>query len=182
MSKPAVFRLDDFVVAEGQTDVPICIPKSPFRIHPDKNRTAGPVYLSRAGDEWWLVHPDVLDTYRVPRLWQAELFQGIWPDGRTFILPLTYPRPNCGGWFDTLQQAIQLARTQWITIESDSDQGCYLITPAKKAGGAIEWPECDFADVVEVAFDGHIILTPQEAMARLARNKGKRPVREEFVE
>ena len=42
-------------------NVPIWIPGKPFRIHPDRERMWSDVYLSRAGDQWWLVDAEVVD-------------------------------------------------------------------------------------------------------------------------
>lgn len=169
----------------SSANVPICIPTSRFRIHPDRERTISDVYLSRAGDEWWLIDADVVEGghVRIPKLWRADLYEGVWANGRSFVLPVTFPVE--GGnmdWYDTLTYAVSLARKQWMTVTADKNQGCFRVMPEKKRmPEPQEWPECEFAELVEFAFYGRIILTAEDAIAKLPK-KPRREVSEEFDE
>lgn len=172
MANPHEFCLDDFAVdASSQMHIPVCIPhKTLFRIHPDIERTST-VFLSRAGDEWWLIHPKVVERYRVPRLWQADLYEGIQDNGTSFVLPVTHPLPGCEGWHDTLTRAAQLARKHWVNIESNKEQACYNVHPdGKKWRSVPEWPDGTFAEIVEFSFLDRIITTYEDAKARLPRS------------
>jgi len=184
MTATTKFNVEDFLVKdEGQTEVPIWIPQGLFRINPDPERMIGPVYLSRAGDQWRLVSSEVVGSYRVPSLWQAELYEGVLPDGTVFVLPATYPKPGGEEWFNSLQQAIGLARTQWIAIQADHTLKCYEVLPAvKKKPLPPEWFECEFAEVVEVAFTDRIVRTRQDAEKCFPKKQAKRVFREEFEE
>ena len=180
MLKPHEFNLDDFSIdASSQIHLPVCIPHNiPFRTHPDSERTTT-VFLSRAGDEWWLIHPKVVERYRIPRLWQADLYEGVQENGTSFVLPVTYPLPGCETWYESLSNVVQLARKQWVSIESDKEQACYNLLPSKKKWQALPaWLEATFAEVVEFAFLDRIITTGDEAKARLPKTSKRRNVEE----
>ncbi|MDF1481085.1 hypothetical protein [Extensimonas sp. H3M7-6] len=143
------FSLDQFALEDGdQIPVPVAIPHNkPFRIHPDVERTKS-VYLSRAGDEWWLIARDVVAKYRVPRLWQADLYQGIYENGNTFILPVTHPLMGYETWYSSLSRAVKLDRKDWISIESDREQARYNIHSNKKRWITTpEWPDDSLSGV-----------------------------------
>lgn len=183
MRNTTAFSLDQFALDDtSQIQVPVAIPHNkPFRIHPDPDRTVT-VYSSRAGDEWWLVHPDVVAKYRVPRLWQADLYQGVHENGSTFVLPVTHPLTGFETWYSSLSRAVKLARKDWISIESDRDQACYNIHAAKKNWAAApDWSDDSFSDVIELAFFDRIISTVAEARSRLP-HKAKRRIEETFDE
>ena len=184
MAAKTRFNVDDFLVKdEGQTEVPVWIPRGLFRINPDPDHMIGPVYLSRVDDHWQLVSSEVVSNFRVPFLWQAELYEGILPDGTIFVLPLTYPKPGCEDWFNSLQQAIGLARTQWIAIQADKKQKFYEVLPvAKNKLAQPEWFDCEFADVLEVAFFDRMVRTQQDAEKYFQKKSVRRVLREEFDE
>ena len=184
MADQNAFDLSRFLADEDRPiEIKVFVPKGVFRIHPNEDRMAGPVYMSYAGNEWRLVGRDVVNSYRVPYLWQAELYEGTLPDGTTFILPLTYPKPGCEGWFNTLQQAISLARTQWVSIEADREEMCYVITPdGKKMQKPLEWMDCGIADLVGAAFFDRMVLTVKEAEKCFPKKQPRRIHQEEFEE
>ena len=186
MAKSELLDLRRFV-ARGydNTSAPVCIPTSRFRIHPDRKRCMQDVYLSRAGDEWWLIDADVVEKshLRIPKLWRADIFEGIWPNGRSFVLPVTFP-VDCShmDWYDSLSYAVKLARKQWVTVASDKENGRFDVTPEKKAWPEPgEWPKCEFAELVELAFFDHIILSREDAIAKMPL-KTRRIVSEDFSE
>jgi hypothetical protein len=169
MNESYMFNLSDFLVnAASQTTVPVQVPLSGrFRVNPAKDRLAGPFKLVFFDHEWWLIHPDVASQHRFPNLWCAELYEAIYEDGRTFVIPVTHPLSGREGWYETLNQAIQLARKQWVSIESDRTQDCYLIYPQGKTRlGAPSWLEGDFSDLVDLAFTDRTITTLAQARAK----------------
>lgn len=181
MSETCVFELEAFRAEEGQIDVPVCTPTGPFRVRPGKDRGFGPVYLSRYDEQWWLVSKDVVDRFRVPNLWKADLYEAVRADGTYFVLPLTHPRPGCVDWYDTLLEAIQRARKEWIISESDRELRRYHIrTETRKKLSAPEWLDCDFTELVEVAFTGRIVRTVKDAERCFGRRTSRRDLSEEF--
>jgi hypothetical protein len=183
MVKPRPFNLADFAIdPTSQIHLPVCIPHNmPFRIHPDAERTAT-VFLSRAGDEWWLLHPKVVERYRAPRLWQADLYEGVQENGMSFVLPVTYPLPGYEGWYESLSHAVQLARKRWVSIESDREQGRYNMVPgaSKVLSIPAQWLDGEFSEIVEVAFLDRIISSVEEAKVRLPKTSKRKT--EEVIE
>lgn len=182
MNNPLLFNLEDFLVNDtSQASVAVQVPHGGwFRVHPEKDRLPGPFHLAFSEKEWWLIHPDVISQYRISNLWRAELYEGIYEDGRTFVIPVTHPLPGKEDWYETLNHAVSLARNQWVSIESDREQDCYLIHPQAKTKKLIpNWPECDFSDLVELAFTDRIITTCQQAQAKWPKRL-KRVIHESF--
>lgn len=182
MSERPSFSLSDYVVDTDEVAIPVCIAKQPFRIHPSKKRSAGPLLLARPDQrDWWLVHPDIAQRYQIPHLWTADLYQGIWADGGSFLMPVTHPRAGGPtGWYDTLTEAVTLARTQWVTVKADHDNECYIVAEAKSSWRAApDWPDWTFADMVEYAFADRVIATKADVKGRFAPKGGRRVVHEE---
>lgn len=166
------FLLDDFLAHSHQSPAIVQVPHGGwFRVHPDKERLVGPFFVARSDDQWWLVHPDVVPEVRISGLWRADLFEAMYEDGRTIIIPLTYPMLGKEGWYDSLQEAIKVSRKQWVSIESDRDQGSYDVhTEPKKKRTEPDWLGCDFGELVESAFAGRIISTLEQARKKWPRS------------
>lgn len=183
MSNPPVFSLDDYVANAHQTAATVQIPHGGwFRVHPDKERVAGPFFVARYEEQWWLVHPDVIASgIRISVLWRADLYEAMYEDGRVIVIPVTYPLPGKEGWFNTLTEAVKQARKQWVSIESDRDQGCYQVhTEPKKKRADADWLGCDFGDLVEHAFADRIITTCEQARKKWPQFSSKRTVTEAY--
>lgn len=183
MRDPAVFSLSDYVAHAHQTAISVQVPHGGwFRVHPDKERLAGPFFVARSDEQWWLIHPEVVAEVRISGLWRADLYEAMYEDGRIFIIPVTYPLPGKEGWFETLSEAVKLARKQWVTIESDRDQFCYQVyTEPKKKRAEPDWLGCDFGDLVESAFADRIVTTCDQARKKWPRS-AKRSISESFEE
>ena len=166
-------------------NVPIWIPGKPFRIHPDRERMWSDVYLSRAGDQWWLIDAEVVEDGQVhiPKLWRGDLYEGVLASGKSFVLPVTFPLDGIHmDWHESLTYAASLGRKEWVTAVSDKSKGCFIVTPEKqKLPEPDGWLDCEFGEVIEFAFGDHIILSKEDAIAKLPR-KSRRTVREEEFE
>lgn len=175
------FRLGNFELSDEDCDqdsVPVMIPRSPFRIHPDKSRTSR-VILSRFDRRhWWLVDKAVARSCRVPRRWVSTLHHACLEDGTNFILPLTEPREGYEGWFQSLKQAIALARKQWVVAEPDADERTYNIKPHNNGWAGPRWLAGDWSDYVELAFYDHTITSHQQAKS-LFQSRCRHPIEED---
>jgi hypothetical protein len=164
------FKLTEFAAHDDHLveEVKVCIPQTAFRIHPEKSHMMGLVILKRFEDNWYLVHPQVAKTFQMPHLWRAALYEGVKSNGASFVLPLTNARPGRENRYDSLKEAINDARRQWIRVESDHDQDTWAAIPqASKQLAAVRptWFEGGFSALIELAFRGRIIRTVDEAMA-----------------
>jgi len=178
MRKPTTFTLQDYELGDDeilQDDIPVFVPQNPFRIHPDRSRTSR-VLLSRYDDQrWWLINKNIAKAYRVPKLWRAKLYHATLEDGMNFLLPITEPKSPGSGWYESLNQAVDLGRKQWV--RAISDDGRYrLETPS--LWHEPRWIEGDWPDFMEVAFQQLRIDTDQQA-GELFRPRAKSIITEE---
>jgi hypothetical protein len=184
MNKPSrAFDLSLFTASAFRQapEIQVCMPKTAFRIHPDHERTASGIYLSHLDGKWWIVAADVVEEEGIefPNLWRADLYEGLKRNGQRFVLPVTLPMQiNKTDWHDTLTQAARLARKKWITVESDKPRGRFDVTSRQLiTEEADDWADDEFANVLEQAFEGRIIYTRNDALAKL-----KKPPRRENIE
>jgi hypothetical protein len=183
MNSAPAFDLADFELSEGdchQDSIPVMIPRSPFKTHPDPNRVSK-VILSRFDKRhWWLVNKEVARTVPVPRPWVSILHHAVLQDGTNFILPLTLPRDRNGyeDWYNTLKKAIGMARKQWVTVEPDSDSRSYRILADNNSWVKPSWMAGDWQDFVEVGFYDRTITIPEQAEILFQRHS-RQPIEEE---
>lgn len=164
-------------------DIMVCIPKGLFSIHRDKNRSVHGVYLSRAKDQWWLVDARVVERegLRIPKLWRANLFEGMMEVGTRFILPVTYLA--CGNptsWSQSWDEIIPQARRRWVEAQADKGQAFFDITQdSKHPAGGLNWPDDDFEMQVHRAFHGRIISARADAIDKLQIKSCREVIEEE---
>lgn len=178
MRNATTFDLADYELEDSellQDDILVFVPKNPFRIHPDKCRTSR-VLLSRHDERrWWLVRKAIARSYRVSNMWRAHLYHAVLEDGTNFLLPVTEPRSDGTDWYDSLNQAVELGRKQWV--KAISEKGIYRIeTPNIRREP--QWMEGDWRDFMEVAFQHLRIDTDQQA-GELFRPRAKSIITEE---
>lgn len=160
----------------------VCIPKDCFSIHPDIERQLPNVYLSHTNDKWWLIAADVIEQegVRIPKLWRANLFEGMTQEGQRFILPITFLL-NGGqtSWSESWEAIIAKARHRWIKVKADKEQECFDITQQRKhQASGIDWPDDDFADLIHQAFRGRMITSSDAAIAKLQRTSCREAIEE----
>ena len=176
------FDLDEFSAQGDEVllEIPVCIPKTAFRIHPQRNRMLKAVFLKRYDDNWYLIHPEVARSGQLTGLWKAALYEGVKSNGATFVLPLTHARPGREERYDSMKEAIDGARQGWVVVESVADQDCWIITPQssrKIQSQEPKWFDSEFSELIEIAFRGRIIRTQQQASAQF-RKTSRREISE----
>ena len=153
------------------TDLPginTYFPWGRFRIHPDPSHAALKVQLSRVGDDWWLVQPDLPYQVGVPNRREADLYEGQMKDGSIFVLVMPYQDGVESEMRATARQAVELARSQWVSVEwAPGGPGVRLI-PEPSRQDICTWPNRDFVDTVALAFQGRMIFTPLDVVVRLS--------------
>lgn len=178
MRNAPAFDLADYALEDSellQDDILVFVPKNPFRIHPDKSRTSR-VLLSRHDERrWWLVSKAIARSYRVTNLWRAKLYHAVLEDGTNFLIPVTEPRSSGMDWHDSLSQAVELGRKQWV--KAISENGCYRIeTPNIRREP--QWMEGEWPDFMEVAFQ-HLRIDNDQHASGLFRPRAKSIITEE---
>lgn len=177
------FDLNEFAAHgdEIRQDVSVCIPKTPFQIHPNRSRMMKSVVLKHYENQWFLIHPDVAREGRLSGLWRAALYEGVKSNGVSFVLPLTIARAGREERYDSLKETIREARHGWVLVQSDIDQDSWVTTPQNsKKMQALEpqWFDGEFSTLIEIAFSGRIITTLKEA-SEIFRKSSKREITED---
>ncbi len=120
-----------------------------------------------------LRHPSSGELYLVvgqlwPRL--AGRFAMVCPrlcanhNGEMFVWPVPTPTPGQGGaapWRETAGVLASLAEIRWCRVVADESAKQYVVSTLRddEAPPLPVWPECDFLDVLQVAFDGRIVAS-----------------------
>ena len=165
------FLLDDDDLPHIQKSIiPVCLPKTAFRIHPDTERVAT-VLLHLIDNRWHLVNPNAVKNFTVTGLWKAELYEGIDKEGNTFIMPSTV-----GSYRDSMDVVIRSARKQWVKIETFKDVQEHIATPISTRLPAPSWPEHTLEAVLELAFNDRIINTYEDAAKIFEKKKSHRKI------
>jgi hypothetical protein len=177
------FDLSEFSAQGDEVllDIPVCIPKTAFRIHPHKSHMLKAVFLKRSDDHWYLIHPDVVRSGQLTGLWKAALYEGVKSNGASFILPLTNALPGREERTDSLREAIDEARQGWVMVESDAEQDRWITMPQNsKKLQSLEpkWFDGELSRLIEIAFRGRIIRTQKEASAQF-RKTSRREITED---
>lgn len=143
------------------TSVPVRKPRRPhfFRTNPSADMAFGGMLLQqKEKEESYLVMPNVAE--QISELVQAvDLFAAIDRQNNLFLIPV--PRPGESGvrnpWHESLFQALELAKENWIRIGANMQMGGYDVFEAQVALSEPDWPDHDIGKLVEVAFRGKII-------------------------
>jgi hypothetical protein len=157
----------DVPVEKHLTRVKVLRPRKDeyFRIHPS------PAYVH---DYQLLVVDDGMEKEQylvlpgVRHLVEADmrphrLFVGINRHDAVFIWPVKLPTgSNDGGnsWSESALMCTEEAKTAWIKIRGNRGSGSYDVT---RAIGQLEdpkWPQKSFRDLVELAFNGKVVDSP----------------------
>lgn len=152
------------------TNVPVRKPRKPqfFRTHPSADMAfGGMLLLQKEKDESYLVVQEVAE--QINELVQAvDLFAAIDRQNNVFLIPV--PRPGESGarnpWHESLFQAVELARESWIRIGANMQMGGYDVFEAQVSLSEPDWPEHDIYKLVEVAFRGKIIQSPDHPLVQ----------------
>ncbi len=186
--KKKKFNLNNYIIEDDEFQfiqkpiVPVCLPRAPFRIHPDTERMVKVLIYNHKTEEenkWYLVNPQAVRKFQINGLWQAELYEGIDEDGRIFILPSTLSDQGYESYQETMETAILAARKQWSILKTFKEDRIHTVRPAKRKIAAPVWPDHDFCDVIELAFNDRVINTYEEAEMIFPKKKSSRVIIEE---
>lgn len=143
------------------TNVPVRKPRKPqfFRTHPSADMTFdGMLLQQKEKEESYLVVPDVAQ--QISELVQpVDLFAAIDRNNNVFLIPV--PMPGESGvrnpWHESLFQAVEHSKQNWIRINANMHMGGYDVFEAQVSLSEPDWPDHTIDKLVEVAFRGKII-------------------------
>lgn len=143
------------------TNVPVRKPRKPqfFRTHPSADMAFdGMLLQQKEKEESYLVVPDVAQ--QISELVQpVDLFAAIDRNNNVFLIPV--PMPGESGvrnpWHESLFQAVEHSKQNWIRINANMHMGGYDVFEAQVSLSEPDWPDHTIDKLVEVAFRGKII-------------------------
>jgi len=161
------FDINEFI--NDDEDYPVDFPKvvvSMFtnhwiKINPDPEKVIQNVNLLLYQEKWSLVSNEVANKNRRDRdLWRGDLHEAVRLDGLSFLFPVTYPRSD-SGYYDSQLKAIKSAHRYWTKLTANRDEKYFEIEVDKKNKQSYSWQELDMETLLEIAFQGRIILPGQ---------------------
>ena len=132
-------------------------------------------------------HPDDVPvdgrTRELEREYRAvveEILEMRGDDGRiaAFVRSITEPgaladtagySPDLNAWTDTAQEAMHLGREHWMRLMPDMGLGAYRIYQAEGQLSDPVWPDKPFEELLEIAFKGRVIDSPDHPVVRRLR-------------
>lgn len=145
------------------TLVPVGKPKKPqfFRTHAAPEMTYEVMLLEqKESREYYGVMPDVAQ--EVSKLVQpVQLHAAIDRQNNVFLIPVPLPGENGtrNPWHESLAQAVEHAKLNWLRITANMHAGGYDVFVAEGALPEPVWPAHDIDTLVDVALRGKIITS-----------------------
>lgn len=145
------------------TTVPVGKPKKPqfFRAHTSDDMTFTAMLLEQKETrESYLVSPNVAQEFS-ELVRPVQLHTAIDRQNNVFLIPIPLPGEDGSRnpWHESLAQAVERSKLEWLRITANMQLGSYDVYVAKSTLAAPEWPTYDIDALIQVAFRGKIITT-----------------------
>lgn len=169
------FSLENYFITNTnhQEHIPVQLPyHGSFKVNPEQ-QDSPLLYILYKNNKWWLIHPEIAETFQIPKLCTAKLYEAMYDDGTILLIPVTEPSntPESIRWHDSLLDAIELAKKRWVSMESDRNAGQYKSKKANPEDPVIpEWSD-NLGHLLEKAFK-HRTIDTEEQLDHLL-NKGR---------
>ncbi len=143
------------------TRVPVGKPKKSnfFRVHVSEEMAfQGMLLEQKEANESYLVLPNIAQ--EISELVSAvQLYAAIDRHNNVSLIPVPLPGEdgNRNPWHESLAQAVEMSKLNWIRITANMSLGGYDVFAAQASLSEPEWPEYDIEALIEVAFRGKII-------------------------
>jgi hypothetical protein len=130
------------------------------------------IYEDKTAREIYAVAPSLTDFFgRLAK--PVVLHLAVDRRGNPFLTPVPLPS-NSGSrhpWHESLAQAIEKAKTDWVRIASNLAAGAYDIFVATADVPEPEWPGKTIEEIVQLAFNGKIIDTSDHPVIQSLQGK-----------
>jgi hypothetical protein len=136
-------------------------PKKPqfFRTHVDESMTFSAMLLEqKESRETYVVLPQVAQELS-ELMRPVQLHAAIDRQNNPFLIPVPLPGEdgNRNPWHESLAQAVELAKTQWLRISANMPMDAYDVFVAEGPLTDPEWPGHSIDALIQVAVRGKII-------------------------
>ncbi len=145
------------------THVPVSKPSSDrfFRVHPSIAKQFDAfIYEDKATKDVYVVMPGLAEVFgRLAR--PVILHLAVDRRGNPFLIPVPLPSANGSRnpWHESLAQAVDKAKKDWVRIASNMSAGVYDVYVATATLPPPDWPDKSIDEIVQIAFDGKIVET-----------------------
>jgi len=141
-----------------------------FRVHPDPDMSLlSTIFVDKEERETFFVAPEMRGTL-LGETKPVLLETAITAQGVVIIVPVNLPvdgRTN--PWNETMREAVERAKAEWLRMAADMRLGAYRIYKAEGQLSDPVWPEQSLGELLEIAFRGRIIDTPDHPVLRRLR-------------
>ncbi|MEO6841350.1 MAG: hypothetical protein ABI192_11340 [Bradyrhizobium sp.] len=146
------------------------------RVHPGKEKTiAVALYEGRNNftTEYYLIMPKMIAKMLETRdAFYARLHLTVTRTGSVMLWPVKLPTGGASNpWFESALRGAEIAKSAWIRIFADAGQGQYRIMKAVAEFDAPEFPERTLGELLEIAFSGRVIDSPDHPVCRKQRGE-----------
>jgi hypothetical protein len=151
-------------------------PTTYFQVHAGKEMTIA-LALHEARENftttYYAVIPKMLGTMMDLRgAFFAQVYVAVDRSGAVMLWPVKLPTGGAGNpWYESALKGAELAKTGWIRIFADPGQGQYRIMKALSSLGEPAFPEKTLSELLELAFNGRVIDSPDHPVCRRLRGE-----------
>lgn len=148
-----------------------------FRVHPDPAYVCDSVILETMDGldriTYWVAPALRAELYANGDAIQARLFTCVSKrGGATFLWPAKLPQDGAGRrWHETALEIAELAKSNWIKMKGDRDEGAYVPYTALGNLSAPVWRAEPFSELVKIAFKGKVIDSDDHDVLRQLRGE-----------
>jgi hypothetical protein len=145
-----------------------------FRIHPDEDMSwVGWIYVTEKDGAVWYVPPgpakDELDEV-TQKLRRVRLFLCLTKRGAVSFWPVS--QTDHGSWGASAREIVEIAKTRWIRVISNREEGCYEPFEPEDPIAAPDWPDKELGELLKLAFRGRVIDRPDHPVIEELKGRG----------
>lgn len=157
------------------TSVPVRKPGNQvfIRVHPDDDHSmvVAVVELKEDGECYLVLpelYPDLLQEVKVKMLYTA-----VTRDGNPLLWPVNMPSVDgrLDAWSQSAHTAANLAKLGWVRLVANRTVGAYDVMQATSLADEPTWPGLSFKELVNLAFRGKVIDSPDHVVVRCLRGE-----------
>ncbi len=168
--------LSNFI--QKKDSMPVMLPpvKIPFRVHQDEVLENVLLHYNNDRKRWYLVDNDLAEEQSLLNVAPGDIYLATTETGDLFLLPVTKSSngfPNV--WSIELEKMIRIAKNEWTIRYKDGDSAEF---DTCDIGKTPKWHKKNIVECVELAFQGRMIETLEEAQRYI---KGAAPKQRRIV-
>jgi hypothetical protein len=141
-----------------------------FRTHPEFSFQCW-LYEDRDERETFYVWPGIADELvGFARLVLLRL--AVTRQNTVFVFPVKLTADGGSrSWNETARDAAEQAQKRWVSMRSNSQEGCYEIHLAEGVWPEPEWPELSKAEILKLAFGDRVIMSADHPVIHRLRGR-----------